>query len=154
MTTCNKSFIDGLLFAESAATLSSQGAARSLSSLSSLSLPAAAILECWMWRGEAGTADEKPRGGGGIGRNDKNSNCNYPELYNWNNGLYTDRYGLLLAVKVNTNHSVVSRNKPTWVMLLFDGIISKAERKVRDAVGLTIDLAGVSCFLSQFFETL
>lgn len=29
----------------------------------SLALPAAAILECWMWRGEAGTGDERRRGG-------------------------------------------------------------------------------------------
>ena len=81
---CRHWFIHGLLFAGPGAMVSSQGVALSLSlSLSpsrvslplspSLppSLPAAAILECWMWRGEAGTSDEKKRERGGGDRQER-----------------------------------------------------------------------------------
>lgn len=54
------------------------------------SFPAAAILECWMWRGEAGTGDESsPERGVGQERGKKNANFNYAFIYNRNKGLLT-----------------------------------------------------------------
>lgn len=64
---------------------------RSSSPSSLLSFPAAAILECWMWRGEAGTGDESSgeRGVGQEREKKKHTNFNYAFIYHRNKGLFT-----------------------------------------------------------------
>lgn len=69
--------------------VSSQGAAPPPPSCRS---PAAAILECWMWRGEAGTGDESS-GERGVGqergeKKKKSTNFNYAFIYKRNKGLF------------------------------------------------------------------
>lgn len=63
---------------------------RSCPTSSLLSFPAAAILECWMWRGEAGTGDESS-GERGVRqeREKKNpTNFNYAFIYKRNKELF------------------------------------------------------------------
>lgn len=95
---CTHWFIHGLLFAEPAIHPPPPPPHAHCISLSlSRALPAAAILECWMWRREAGTGDERRRGE--IGKTEKNSNWNYSQPHNWKDGLFTDNSRLLLPVK-------------------------------------------------------
>lgn len=102
----------------------------------SFSLPEAAILECWMWRGEAGTGDERESEKGETGRSEKTLSESPSSSTSENNGIFTDPSQLLSPVKsTQTSRTSPWTSQREWCCVL-GGLFQQLKDITGDAVGL------------------
>lgn len=112
------------------------------------SFPAAAILECWMWRGKQEQATRGAQRGESDRNEEKNTNFNYAFIYNRNKGLLTGpQQRGLLGKPTGIFRLTSGESQCKWWCVNGTGL--KTEEKYGMRVALSFDLTGASSFLSS-----